>query len=72
MKRLIYTPAVDEIIPDGAYHYILPVSGKDVVDVIVPDNFGTDGEIVHEQNDRGVIATHLPERAVHHFAGWEF
>lgn len=72
MKRLIYIPSDNEIIPDGAYHYILPVSGKDVFDVLVPDNFDTDGEVIHEQDDKGVIVTKLPETPIHHFAGWDF
>lgn len=72
MRRVIYVPDIDEIIPDISYHYLLPVSGKYVFDSIVPDNWATDGEILHEMTDKGVIVKQLTEPARHHYAGWEF
>lgn len=72
MRRVIYIPAVDEIIPDVSYHYLLPVSGKYVFDCIVSDTWTTDGEIIHDMTDDKTITVQLTEPAVHHYAGWEF
>lgn len=72
MRRVIFVPAVDEILPDSSYHYQLPVSGKFVVDSIVPDKWDTDGDILHDMSEDRTIAVQLPEPAPHHYAGWEF
>lgn len=67
MIRVIYVPAVDEFIPDGAIYYKLPISGKDVVDVIADDDFTTEGELLYNSSTGSVLG----EPFVHHFAGWE-
>jgi hypothetical protein len=72
MRRVIYIPAVDEIIPDISYYYLLPVSDKYVFDCLVPDKWTTDGEILHDMTDDKTITVQLLEPAVHHYAGWEF
>ncbi len=72
MRRVIFIPAVDEIVPDISYYYQLPVSGKYVFDSLVPDTWATDGEVLHDMTDAGVITTQLPEPAQHHYAGWDF
>lgn len=72
MRRVIYIPDVNEIIPDISYHYLLPVSGKYVFDSIVPDNWNTLGETLHDMSDDKTITIQLPEPAQHHYAGWEF
>ncbi len=72
MRRVIFVPAVDEPIPDISYHYQLPVSGRFVLDSIVPDKWDTDGEILHDMSDGATIVGQLPEPAQHHYAGWEF
>ena len=67
MKRMIYSPGVDEIIPDGAIYYRLPQSNQNVVDVICEDDFATDGTVFYDS----VAGPSLAEPFVHHFAGWE-
>jgi hypothetical protein len=67
MKRVIYEPAVDEYIPEGGVYYNLPVANKDVVDIIVDDDFATTGTIYYDS----VLQPTLGEPFVHHFAGWE-
>lgn len=67
MKRMIYVPSVDEFVPDGSVYYTLPVSGKNVVDVICDDDFTSDGEILFDS----ISAPTLSEPFIHHFAGWE-
>lgn len=67
MKRMIYVPGVDEIIPDGAVYYRLPVSNKNVVDVICWDDFTTNGQVLYDS----LSAPLLGEPFIHHFAGWE-
>lgn len=67
MKRMIYIPAINEMIPDGGVFYRLPVSGKDVVDVICDDDFSTMGEIHYDSKSGPMLA----EPFIHHFAGWE-
>jgi hypothetical protein len=69
--RVIYVPAVDEQIPDGGVLYTLPQSGKEVVDVIVDDNWDTDGEKLFEMDSAGAVLIPLTEPHIHHFAGWE-
>ena len=66
MKRLIYKPAIGEIIPNDSMAYALPTSG-DVVDAIVPDDFSTSGIILYDS----LNGIDLPEPHIHHFAGWE-
>lgn len=67
MKRVIYEPAVDEYIPEGGVYYKLPVANKDVVDIIVEDDFVTTGTIYYDS----VLQPTLSEPFIHHFAGWE-
>lgn len=66
MKRVIYSPAVDESVPDGAVYYTLPVAGP-VVDVLVEDNWVTDGTKFYDSQ----AMIDLAEPFIHHFAGWE-
>ena len=66
MKRIIYKPAIDEAIPDGAIFYTLPANGN-VVDVLVEDSFVTAGTVLYECA-QGI---ELNEPFLHHFAGWE-
>lgn len=69
--RFIYIPAENEIIPDNAVLYTLPVSGKEVIDVIVPDTWDTNGEKLFEMRDDKTVFIPLAEPHIHHFAGWE-
>lgn len=69
--RFIYIPAENEIIPDNAVLYTLPVSGKEVIDVIVPDTWDTAGEKLFEMRDDKTVFIPLAEPHIHHFAGWE-
>lgn len=66
MKRIIYKPEVGETIPDGAIQYEMPVNGF-VVDVIVPEDFTTNGVILYDSAN----AIELTEPFIHHFSGWE-
>ena len=73
MIRVIYEPAPDEIIPDGAVTYHMPVADVDVVDALVPDDWDTDGT-VHYSSDNFTEDGEpilLAEPFIHHFAGWE-
>jgi hypothetical protein len=72
--RVIYQPAVDELIPDIVTYYQLPVSGLYVLDVLVDDTWDTDGTILYSSDrfDEDGDPILLPEPAVHHYAGWEF
>jgi len=70
MKRVIYTPGVDEKIPDGAYSFTLPIVGQSVIDVLIEDKWDTDGTVLHEQLEDGTIIKELPEPSPHTFAGW--
>lgn len=72
MKRVIFTPAVDEIIPDGGVYYTLPVAGP-VIDVIVEDDWDTWGVLHYDSSavDGNGDPVPLAEPHVHHFAGWE-
>lgn len=69
MKRIIYTPAIGEPIPDNAdaRPYIQPVSGIHVIDLIVPDDFTTAGTVYHDSS----TGLTLTEPYIHHHAGWE-
>ncbi len=67
MKRIIYVPGIDEMIPSPAVYYRLPVSNKDVVDVICEDDFTTTGEKLYDSK----LGPSLAEPFIHHFAGWE-
>lgn len=71
--RIIYQPAEDEVVPDGATYYTLPVSGLDVVDALVPDDFDTGGTVLYSSDNYDVDGDPilLDEPFVHHFAGWE-
>jgi hypothetical protein len=85
-KRLIYQPAVDEVIPNGGVVYRLPVADKIVVDVLARRDFTTAGIVYYDSTvvtpavyntETGelitpkVIAQELAEPFIHHFAGWE-
>ena len=72
MRRVIYIPDVDEIIPDISYYYYLPISEKFVFDCLVSDIWTTDGEILHDMEEDKTINIQLTEPALHHYAGWEF
>lgn len=72
MRRVIFVPAVDEIIPNISYYYQLPIVGDYVVDSIVPDNWDTKGTVLHDMSEDRTITVQLPEPAPHHYAGWEF
>jgi len=67
MKRIIYEPDVDEFVPDGGVFYHLPIMNKDVVDIIVDDDFTTTVTVYYDS----VSNPTLSEPFVHHFAGWE-
>jgi hypothetical protein len=73
MIRAIYQPAVDERIPDVATYYRLPVSGLDVLDVLVADDWDTDGTVLYSSDnfDEDGDPILLAEPFVHHYAGWE-
>ena len=66
MKRIIYKPANNESIPNGAMFYTLPVNGP-VVDALVDDNFVTSGTVLYDSLN-GIM---LNEPFMHHFDGWE-
>ena len=51
MIRVIYQPAVDELIPDIVTYYRLPVSGLHVLDVLVPDDGYTDGTLLYSADN---------------------
>lgn len=79
MKRVIFAPDIDEIIPDGAVYYELPIAGP-VFDALVEDDWDTFGTIhydssavVMEDVDGQLVPKAVPmaEPHVHHFAGWE-
>lgn len=67
MKRLIYVPAINEMIPEPSVYYRLPVSQKDVVDCLCDDDFTTAGETLYDS----ISGPMLAEPFIHHFAGWE-
>lgn len=67
MKRIIYKPAVGELMPAGSIQYTLPVSGL-VADALVADDFVTAGTVLYDSLN-GINLLHEP--FVHHFAGWE-
>jgi hypothetical protein len=71
--RVIYQPAVDELIPDVAVYYRLPVSGLDVLDVLVEDTWYTDGTVLYSSDnlDEDGDPVPLAEPFIHHYAGWE-
>lgn len=66
MKRIIYKPTIDEVVPNGAMFYTLPVNGA-VIDVIVDDNFVTTGTVLYDS----LTGTMLNEPFIQHFSGWE-
>ena len=68
MKRVIYAPALDEIVPTGAVYYTLPVAGA-VVDALVADDWLTDGVVFYNTDPEAPVV--LAEPFKHHFAGWE-
>lgn len=80
MKRIIYKPANNEAVPNGAMFYTLPGNGA-VVDALVDDNFVTAGTVLYDSfsnipvNVGGefvlVNPIMLNEPFIHHFDGWE-
>ena len=66
MKRIIYKPANNEAVPNGAMFYTLPVNGA-VIDAIVDDNFVTTGTVLYDS----LAGVMLNEPFIHHFDGWE-
>jgi len=77
MKRIIYEPDTDEFVPEGGVFYHLPIMNKDVVDIIVDDDFTTTGTVYDDFTTTGTVYYDsvsnptLSEPFVHHFAGWE-
>lgn len=83
-KRIIYTPELKEVVPDGAVYYSLP-GGVHAIDVIVDENFSTRGTIhfssviiqeATKDKDGNIISPAVHEKEldstfIHHFAGWE-
>lgn len=68
MKRVIFTPNPDVIIPDIAVYYVLPVAGP-VFDCLVDDTWDCDGTLHYNSDPDAPKA--LAEPFIHHFAGWE-
>lgn len=73
MIRVIYQPAVGELIPDIVTYYRLPVSGLDVLDVLVPDDWDTDGTVLYSSDNFDEDGDPIlpAEPFIHHYAGWE-
>jgi hypothetical protein len=71
--RVIYQPAVDELIPSIVTYYQLPVSGLYVLDVLVDDTWDTDGTVLYSSDnfDEDGDPVPLAEPFVHNYAGWE-
>lgn len=67
MKRIIYEPAIGEVIPDSAVTYILPIAGVTVIDAIVSDTFSTTGTVYYDS----LLSIPLSEPKIHDFSGWE-
>ena len=67
MKRIIYIPDIGESIYPGSQYYTIDGYG-DMIDVIVPNAFTTNGTILYD-SAKGI---NFPVAAVHHFQGWEF
>lgn len=61
------------LIPDIGTYYRLPVSGLDVLDVLVPDDWDTDGTVLSSSDnfDEDGYPILLAEPFIHHYAGWE-
>ena len=61
------------LIPDIVTYYRLPVSGLDVLDVLVPDDWDTDGTVLYSSDkfDEDGDPILPAEPFVHHYAGWE-
>lgn len=72
MKRVIFTPNVDVVIPDIAIYYALPIAGF-VFDCLVEDNWDCDGVLHYDSSARDIDNNLIPlaESHVHHYAGWE-
>lgn len=69
MKRVIFTPNPDVIIPEIAVYYHLPVAGP-VFDCLVEDDWDCDGILHYNSDPNGPVP--LIEAPIHHYAGWEF
>ena len=67
MKRIIYEPAIGEIVPDTSVPYILPIAGVTVIDSIVDDAFSTAGTVYYDS----ILGIPLGEPKIHDFSGWE-
>ena len=68
MKRVIFTPNPDVIIPDISVYYVLPVAGP-VFDCLVDDTWVCDGTLHYDSDPDAPKA--LAEPFIHHYAGWE-
>lgn len=70
MKRAIFIPADDELIPDNSIVYSLPVAKKQVVDSITSDDWKFFGQVLYLEQPQGTVVTPLSEPMQHNFAGW--
>ncbi len=68
MKRVIFTPNPDVIIPEIAVYYHLSVAGP-VFDCLVDDTWSCDGTLHYDSDPDAPKA--LAEPFIHHYAGWE-
>ncbi len=68
MKRVIFTPGVDVLIPEIAVYYVLPTAGP-VFDCLVEDDWDCDGTLHYDSDPDAPKA--LAEPFIHHYAGWE-
>ena len=68
MKRVIYSPGQDEVVPDGSVYYTLPLAGP-VVDALVADDWWTSGVVFYNSDPDDPVP--LAEPFIHHYAGWE-
>ncbi len=68
MKRVIFTPNPDVIIPEIAVYYVLPTAGP-VFDCLVDDSYDPDGAVFYNSDPDAPKA--LAEPFIHHYAGWE-
>lgn len=66
-KRVIYKPAVDELIPTDAVILTYQIAGI-VIDALVNDDFMTAGTVLYDSTQ----PLTFNEEPLHHFAGWGF
>ena len=73
VERALDDTLITALIPDIVTYYRLPASGIDVLDVIVPDDWDTDGTVLYSSDnfDEDGATILLAEPFIHHYAGWE-